>query len=126
MVSRGLRQYLVTMLVASSSLVPVSHQAAAAPEILQHEGYMCADIEGAHAVVAEMLNENQGYDTVWDVVDAVRAEGHDCTHTRGGPVRMKVVADVETIAGTKDPPLHIVEATNLRTKAVVFVITAFD
>lgn len=110
------------LLIVGGSLALVVHGATAAPGVRLHEGYMCADIEGARAIAAEMLNENQGYDTVWDVVDAVRAEGHDCTHTRGGPVRMKVVADIEKIPRTTEPPLHIVEAVNLKTKAPVFII----
>lgn len=117
---------LIALFIAAWGLALVAHHASAAPDILQHEGYMCTDVEGARAVAVEMLSENQGNDTVWDVVDAVRAEGHDCAHTRGAPVKLKVVADIETLSGTPEPPLHIVEATNLKTKATVFVITALE
>ncbi len=123
---RHVTRRFTAILIAVGSLAPAMHQACAAPDVLQHQGYMCADIEGARAVAAEMLNENPGYDTVWDVVDAVRAEGHDCTHTRSGPVKVKVVADIEKIAAAKNPPLHIVEAINLKTKATVFVIAPLE
>ena len=116
---------MLLLVAAGSGMLAVS-PANAFPEILQHEGYICADVEGARAVATEMLSGDQSYNTVWDVVDAVRAEGHDCTHTRDGPLKVKVVADVEAIAGTKEPPLHIIEASNLRTKATIFIITALE
>ena len=93
---------------------------------LRHEGYVCADLEGARAVAAEMLSEDRGYDTVWDVVDAVRAEGHDCTHTLSGPLQVKVIATIEPIKGTTDPPLHIIEVRALKEKANVFIIAALE
>ena len=96
------------------------------PTDLRHEGYVCDDLEGARAVAAEMLNEAQGHDTVWDVIDAVRAEGYDCTHTRGAPLRVKVIATIEAIKGTADPPLHILEARAPKEKANVFIITALE
>ena len=94
--------------------------------IRKHEGYVCADLEGARAIAVEMLDDAQGYDTVWDVVDAVRAEGHDCTHTLSGPLQVNIIATIEPVKGTTDPPLHIVEARALKAKANVFIITALE
>ena len=116
----------MALLLAAGCCIPAVDTAQALPEFLQHEGYVCADVEGARAIAKEIMSGDQSYDTAWDIVDAVRAEGYDCTHTLSGPVKMKVMADVETIAGTKDPPLHIVEASNVRSKATVFIISPLE
>lgn len=122
-------RHLAALLTLAGGLACSSVDACAQAQgagTLRHEGYVCADLEGARAVAAEMLNDAQGYDTVWDVVDAVRAEGHDCTHTLSGPLQVKVIATIEPIKGTTDPPLHIIEVRALKEKTNVFIIAALE
>ena len=121
---RGRR--LVIVFAAATCAALLAMPAGAQPDVRQHEGYVCADLEGARAVAAELLNDPQGHDTVWDVVDAVRAEGHDCTHTLSGPMTVKIIATVEPIKGITDPPLHILEARAIKEKANVFIISTLE
>ena len=120
------RRFGAALLAVAGCAALVQPAARAQPSVLQHEGYVCADLDGARAVASEMLNDAHGHDTVWDVVDAVRAEGHECTHTRRGPLPVKVIATIEPVKGTTEPPLHILEVRALKEKANVFIITALE